>query len=226
MPSFRKQVLRFWNEDRGLSILLAFIAVVSFIAAPLAHAFPGGDQVLSVGLSLLFAAGGFVIADRRRNGIVLAALALAPIGLEWASQFRPTPAVRAAASVASLLFVGLLVTRVFARVVRRGPVTVHHIVGAVAVYLLIGLGFAEAAKVIDILDPGAYSVPGRALDPRIDLSYFSFITLTTVGYGDLTPVNPLARALAALEALVGQLFPAILIARLVSQELMSRPARE
>jgi voltage-gated potassium channel Kch len=59
-------------------------------------------------------------------------------------------------------------------------------------------------------------------DPETRLIYFSFATLTTVGYGDITPVHPIARSLAMLEALIGQLFPVILIARLVSMELYYR----
>ena len=61
-----------------------------------------------------------------------------------------------------------------------------------------------------------------AKDPRLELLYFSFVTLTTVGYGDITPLLPAARSLAISEALVGQLFPAVLIGRLVSMELLSR----
>lgn len=216
----------FWKEDRGLSVLLVFLATVSFVAAPLAHNFLGGEKSLSALVSLLFAGGAYVIADRRRDGLFLACLALLPIVLEWVAQFRPTPGWLAASCGASLLFVVVLITRVARRVVKRGPVTVHHIVGATAVYLLIGLAFGEAARILDTLDPQAYSAHASMTDDRMDLYYFSFITLTTVGYGDITPVHPLARSLAVLEALIGQLFPAILIARLVSQELMSRPARE
>ncbi|HUD71488.1 MAG TPA: potassium channel family protein [Dongiaceae bacterium] len=225
MQSLRRRVERFWKEDRGLSILLAFLAIVSFVAAPLAHSFPGGDTVLSLMVSLLFAAGAFVVTDRFRRGFALAAVAMAPIALEWVRRSHPTPGVRAAESAASLLFIGILIAFVSRRVLKSGPVTVHQIVGAVAIYLLLGLGFGEAARVIDALDPGAYSVPGTA-DNRIDLYYFSFVTLTTTGYGDITPAHPLARALAVLEAVTGQMFPAILIARLVSQELMNRPRRD
>lgn len=219
----RKRFERFWKEDRGLSFLMVFLAVISFVVAPLAHAVPGGDAFMSVTVSLLFAAGAWVVTDRRRDGLIMAALALAPIAFEWIGRLHPGPAMRALESCASLLFVIVLTTRVSGRVLKHGPVTVHHIVGAVAVYLLLGLGFGEAARLVDALAPGAYSVAGTG-DNRIDLYYFSFVTLTTMGYGDILPVLPLARALAVLEALIGQLYPAILIARLVSQELMSRPA--
>lgn len=222
MISPRRRLERFWNEDRGLSLLLVILAVISFVVAPLAHFIPGGETALSVLVSLLFAAGAFVVTDRLRRGLALAAIAVAPIALQWIGRSNPTPGVRAAESLASLLFVLILIANVSGRVLKRGPVTIHHIVGAVAVYLLIGLAFGEAARVIDALEPQAYSIPAAGSDDRIDLFYFSFVTLTTVGYGDLTPVHPMARSLAVHEALIGQLFPAILIARLVSQELMSR----
>lgn len=97
--------------------------------------------------------------------------------------------------------------------------------GSILVYLLIGIAFGEAARSVALLHPGAYASGTFARIDRAELYHFSLVTLTTVGYGDITPVHPMARSLAALEALTGQLFPAILIARLVSQELMSRPAR-
>jgi voltage-gated potassium channel Kch len=71
------------------------------------------------------------------------------------------------------------------------------------------------------MDSGAFRL-GEGRDPRLELTYYSFVTLTTVGYGDITPLIPAARSLAIAEALIGQLFPAILIARLVSMEIAAR----
>jgi len=99
-----------------------------------------------------------------------------------------------------------------------GTVTFDRILGAVVLYVLIGVVWAEACQLISIRVPGAYA--GIAHDSSsIDHSswiYFSFVTLTTVGYGDITPVAHAARSLAILEALIGQLYPAIVLARLVS----------
>ena len=103
---------------------------------------------------------------------------------------------------------------------RKGPVTGHRVRGAVAGYLLLGLSCAYAYALIDFLIPGAFQMPAADLQSRKAQSdaflYFSIVTLTTLGYGDITAVHPVARSVVMIEALLGQLDPAILIARLVT----------
>jgi voltage-gated potassium channel Kch len=94
-----------------------------------------------------------------------------------------------------------------------------------AVFLLLGLAWTFAYTLVALGDPAAFSFPAATLNLQnlhARLLYFSTMTLTTVGYGDITPVNPVARSLAALEAITRQLFPVILLARLVSMELHYR----
>lgn len=90
--------------------------------------------------------------------------------------------------------------------------------GAIALYLLLALIFGAIYTTIAAVVPDAFagSAPQRAV--LFDWGYFSLVTLTTVGYGDITPVARIARSIAALEALIGQLYPAIIIARLVSAQ--------
>ena len=106
--------------------------------------------------------------------------------------------------------------------------THHRIQGAIVLYLIIALAFAALYKIMITLIPGAISLlPGGndhlAVGPR--LLYFSLVTLTSTGYGDIVPLHPLARSLANLEAVIGQLFPATLLARIVTLELHARRAR-
>jgi hypothetical protein len=83
-----------------------------------------------------------------------------------------------------------------------------------------GLLWAFAYEVVELLQPGSFSLKTQSSgDTLSQLAYFSFTTLTTLGFGDILPVNPLARSLTVLEGLVGQLFPLILIARLVAMEI-------
>jgi hypothetical protein len=103
---------------------------------------------------------------------------------------------------------------------KPGEITFQRIQGSIVVYLLMGLVFAYTFQAIYFF-AGASSFNNISGSDLKTFLYFSFTTLTTVGYGDITPVHSLARSLANFEALVGQLYPAILIARLVSMEFES-----
>jgi Ion channel len=106
-----------------------------------------------------------------------------------------------------------------------GRVTFHRVQGAVLLYLNFGLFFFTLYRLLSLLTPDAFGgLPpiGQEFGSGAALLYFSFSTLTTVGYGDIVPLHPLARNLANLEAIIGQLYPATLLARLVSLEIEHR----
>ena len=121
----------------------------------------------------------------------------------------------------SLLLIGVVLFQVF----RVGQITLYRVEGAVTAYLLAAYAWALAYQLVALFDPTAFSFPAAPLHPqnlRSRLLYFSTVTLTTVSYGDITPLSAVARSLAALEGMIGQLFPVLLLARLVSMELHSR----
>jgi hypothetical protein len=95
----------------------------------------------------------------------------------------------------------------------------HRIRGAIVLYLNFAIAFENLFRLLNELSPGAFSgISGNATHVQAagQLMYFSISTLTTVGYGDIAPINPIARSLANLEALIGQLYPAIILARIVT----------
>ena len=119
----------------------------------------------------------------------------------------------AAATAFDLALMLVVAQTVFA----EGRVTVHRITGAVVLYLSIGLVFANTYRACALLLHPSFSAlstkSGGALSQML---YFSLSTLTTTGFGDIAPVHPFVRSLANLEAVIGQLFPATLLARIVS----------
>ena len=165
------------------------------------------------------------VAKSRFITVLALAFALVTLVVRWAKIFVPSAGLATLDTLMSLVFLGMLAVIVLFQVFREGPITIQRISGAVVVYLLLGLMWALAYQLIELQQPGSFNFAdapaiGDTLSAR--LVYFSFVTLTTLGYGDITAVSPVARTLAMLEAAIGQLFPAILIARLVSMELYYR----
>ena len=165
------------------------------------------------------------MAKSRFITVLALAFALVTLVVRWAKIFVPSAGLATLDTLLLLVFLGMLAVIVLFQVFREGPITIQRISGAVVVYLLLGLMWALAYQLIELQQPGSFNFAdapaiGDTLSAR--LVYFSFVTLTTLGYGDITAVSPVARTLAMLEAAIGQLFPAILIARLVSMELYYR----
>jgi len=109
-----------------------------------------------------------------------------------------------------------------ARVMRDGRINLNRIMGAIGSYLLIGIVFTQAFRLLAEFFDGAFAIGGTPADfatISYKQSYFSFVTLTSTGYGDITPVHPYARSLATMEALAGNLFLTVLVARLVGLEI-------
>jgi hypothetical protein len=127
---------------------------------------------------------------------------------------------------AAWLITGVTLSIVVSRAVfSPGPITFHRIVGAILLYLNVGLIFVALFCFVGLLVPSAFVGLGPLQDNLAvagNLIYFSFVTLTSVGYGDIVPLHPFARGLSNVEAIIGQLYPATLLARLVTLEIESR----
>jgi hypothetical protein len=140
------------------------------------------------------------------------------------SELLPWDALLAVLSVVGMVIVVLW------QVYREGPITGHRVRGAVAAYLLIAVLFGYSYTLISHLIPGSFQLPAWVSQAGPERAgaflYFSVVSLTTVGFGDITAIHPVARSFVMLEALIGQLYPAILIARLVTLELESRRSRK
>jgi len=217
-----------WSKDWGLTAFLALLVIVVFIIGPIAGLTDIGRLLISLFLSLTLITGVAAVAKRRTVTLVATGLATVTLVLRWMAHLVPSPVILSLGAVSMIASLGLLTGVVLVQVFRAGPITGHRIQGAVAAYLLLGLIWAFAYELVLLQDPGSFQPAdlGGAKGPAmINLTYFSYVTLTTVGYGDITPVHPIVRSLANLESLIGQLYPAILIGRLVSLELQFRQSK-
>jgi len=221
---------RFWSTDRSLSLLLVSLTLVIFVIQPLQATGVGGRLLITLFFSFILISGVGTVAKNVLTTAVVGTVVITALVVRWLRLWRGGESLLVSDTLLSSLFCSILAVVVLAQVFREGPVTSYRIQGAVAFYLLLGLAWAGAYELIELRWPNAFVLPSSATmnqndDPTARFVYFSFITLTTVGYGDVTAVHPLARSLVTLEALVGQLFPAILLARLVSLELFYQQAQ-
>jgi hypothetical protein len=214
------------SAERNLSVLVVLEAIQLFVVAPLSA--EPGVRVPAWSFFVILAANvAVVLAVVWRRPVAVAAVSLAALTEVAAVLLR---LLRPSANSATLDLAAVLLLLVALTVVLSltvfgpGRVTVHRIVGAIAIYLNVATVFAMAYRTIASLSQGAFGMPagtapGHGLSTFI---YFSFVTLTTTGYGDIIPVDPLARSLCNVEAIFGQLFPATLLARLITLELEHR----
>jgi hypothetical protein len=212
---------RFWGTDSSLSTLLALLVVLIFVVPILGFVGSRGRLVLDGVFTLLVVAGMAVVSRQTKALALVAGVGIVGLAIRWLGRLVPSPSLEIATAISSVASIVALIYIVIVQVFQDGPVNMRRIQGAIAIYLLLGLAWGEAYYALALARPGAFSIATSADEPASWI-YFSFVTLTTVGYGDITPVAPVARSLAVLEALSGQLYPAILLARLVALEVGSR----
>lgn len=207
------------DSDNSLAALLFFLILYGFFIYPLAGEDGKTDTLAAWSFSVVLVLG--VLATTKHKGARLGMVVLAGLAFtsHWLHFFIREHAVHIIAASASALFFLVLSGLIIVRVFRSGGINLYRIYGAIAVYLLLGILWGEFYILIYLLEPGSFyfnAATQYGEPPISELIYFSFTTLTTLGLGDILPVHPVARSMATLEALVGQLYPAVLLARLVT----------
>jgi hypothetical protein len=210
--------------DRALTLMLFVLVVDIFLVAPLTELTAGSRHwshifLMSVlAISALMIWGNLWLTDMFVAGAIACVASRLAFVYFGAEEFEYAGYVLAAGTLTLLAY--LLTRRVFA----TGRVNLHRIEGAIAIYLLAGLILSQVLLFISLNNPGAFLLLGHpASHPEIagSMGYYSFVAITTTGFGDITPVHPLARSFTVLGAVFGTMYPAILIGRLVSQELLA-----
>ena len=199
--------------------MVCVIVIDLFLVSPLADLASGSRHWTHILLAAVLLLGAMAIWGNLWLTDFFVAACIASIGaraglLYWGHE-EFAYASHLFAAVAFTILCYLIGRRVFA----PGRVNVHRIQGAVAVYLLAGMILSQVLALVSLSSPGAFLLLGHpASHEQIvpNLGYFSFVTITTLGFGDITPVHPLARSFTILGAVFGTLYPAILIGRLVS----------
>src|SRR6266550_3455863 len=196
-----------------VELLIALALLLFFF--PFVEEVKGGDLIVSLLLSLVLLSAVLAVASRGRTLVVALLLAIPAIVGRWINHVRPDLVPPAVFLIAGLALIAFVVVNLLRFVWRAPSVNIEVLCASISAYLMLGVMWTMAYWLVDQLTPGAFAFnAGPRSMNGFNGFYFSFITLSTVGYGDITPVSRIARWLAALEAMTGLLYVAVLIARL------------
>src|SRR6266550_2039280 len=198
--------------------LLVALALL-FVSFPFVEEVKGGDVIVSILLSVVLLCAVLAVASSRRTLIVALLLAIPAVAGRWINHFRPDLIPPPVFLTAGLMLIAFVVVNLLRFILRAPSVNTEVLCASISAYLMLGLMWTVAYWLVDQITPGAFAFNtngGRQSMNGFNAFYFSFVTLSTVGYGDITPVSKAARMLAAMEAMTGLLYVAVLIARLVA----------
>lgn len=215
-----EKLLRRLRFRRFSTVELLIALALLFVSFPFVEEIKGGDLIVSILLSLVLLSGVLAVSERKAAFLIALLLAVPAIASRWISHFRPDLVPRPVFLIAGLILISFVVVNLLRFILLAPSVNIEVLCASISAYLMLGLIWTLAYWLVDQFTPNAFAfntaTGAKESMQGFNAFYFSFITLSTVGYGDITPVSRIARWLAAMEAMTGLLYVAVLIARLVS----------
>ena len=205
--------------------ILLILILLLLILPPFLDDWVSTRILLDVFITAILFALIFAIRSNRAQTIIGVILALPLMITTWASYFVSITSIGLTTQIFAVLFFGYAAVIILRGMIKNQEVSRETIFSAIVAYLLIGLMWAFLYMLLETIVPGSFSFPDKDLRTiRMHFRYFSFVTITTLGYGDIAPLTDKASALALLEALVGQIYLVVLVAWLVGMHV-SRKAK-
>lgn len=212
-------LFRLWTQEKGLSIMLLLLCIMQFIVIPLFGSYSRFMVVVNIFWMLFIMAGIISLAKDKKQALLISIIPFLFLMVQWIDFFQSNIIVVFADLFLSVALMLLLIGLVLVKVLEPGPVTQYRIIGSIVVYmLLVNLWCTVYLFVFEHIE-GSFQMavsPFESSSDQANFMYFSYITMTSTGYGEIVPIHPFARSLVQIEVLTGVLYPVILIGRLVS----------
>ena len=210
-----------FSENRFLILLVLILSTI--VLTPFLDHFLETKILMDIFLTVLFFSIIFAIRSKRSHLIIASILVLPLVLSTWSYYFYYSTQLSLLTRIFGALFFGYAVIIILQMIARSTEITRETIFAAIVAYLLIALMWAFIYMILEMVVPGSFSFPDKSIRAEtMHFEYFSFVTITTLGYGDVIPLTNRASALALLEALIGQIYLVVLVAWLVGMYVSSR----
>jgi hypothetical protein len=220
MPLKTRDLLtRSWQSQTNLTLFLLLLILTAFVLPALGfekNNLPLYDRVAATLVAVMATA---IAWGNRKLFLPTSLVAIVAIAFRWATWWWPTHTLGLWSASTGLALISMIMIVLLWQVFRAGPVTAMRIQGAIAAYLCLAYGWAHAYHIAALADPNSFNAAGTDISLSIHWVNYSFGMLTTIGYSGITAVDPVAHTLCSAEAVTGQLYLAVLVARLVSMHI-------
>ena len=201
-------------QGRFLYLLILILAMI--IIDPLVANFLQLRIITDVFVTAIFITAAYAISKRKRDVFVAVLLLVPMLASLWSEYFVNIPSLLIVGNVCGAVYFGYTVIVIVIFIYGQREVTRDLIAGAAVAYLMMALMWTFLYRSVEMLQPGSFSLPDTPFQShKLIIVYYSFVTITTLGFGDITPTTGLASSLSILEAVVGQLFLVVGVAWLV-----------
>ncbi|KAF2341016.1 ion channel [Flavobacterium tistrianum] len=210
---------RIWTQEKGLSGMLILLFIMHFIAIPFFGSYTRFMVAVNIFWMLFLFAGIVALSKHKKQAVLISIIPILFIIIQWINFFEHNIFILFADLILSVAIMLLLITLVLIKVLEPGPVTTYRIVGSIVVYMLLVHFWSTLYLFLFQHIEGSFQITESKFTSNSDLAsfmYFSYICITSTGFGEIAPLHPLARSLVQIEVLTGVLYPIILIGRLVS----------
>jgi hypothetical protein len=201
-------------KNRFFFLFISLLAMI--FLGPFIEGFHYLRILFSVFLTAVFLSAIYAISQKRRTAYIAVFLLLPTLAFTWISYFVDSTGLYLGSRFSVVVFFVFIIIKILAFIFRQDEVSSDLIVGAAVVYLLMAETWAAVYQILETLSPGSFAMPDGQLQNSLQLfEYYSLVTITTLGYGDVTPLTSVASSLSTLEAVIGQLYLVITVAFLV-----------
>ena len=204
----------FTQVQIGRSLFLLISILLFFVIRPFLTERVGIAYLMEIFLLLIFLSAVYAIRQKKSVFILALFLVLVMEILQLYSYLKGIPSLDMLSKILGGLLLAYTAAIILFHLFREHRITGDMIMGAICAYFLMGLVWAFAYSTLEFFQPGSFQMPQGTVN-QATFAYYSYVTLTTLGYGEITPISAPARSFAILEAMIGQLYLAVLIARLV-----------
>ena len=204
-------------------LVLLILILLMLVLTPFFDEFVQTRILMDIFLTTIFISIIYTIRLKRTQAIIASILVFPLIVATWSTYFIEIKTISLLTRIFGVLFFAYAAINILRIIVKSEKVTRETIFAAIVAYLLIALMWAFLYMILELASPGSFSFPDwGSRGETMQFEYLSFVTITTLGYGDITPVTDKASALVIIEAVIGQIYLVVLVAWLVGMHVSRR----